>query len=151
MRRNFMAAFVAMVFALATVAWFGLRVPAEHRIDRSSFDLIELGMTEADVQAIIGVPYGQHFRGTVATDYRHLGGTGNTQMWAGYRMEGGILLQRLASGSGKILLTRKGWVGDRLGIWIDFDGGGKVSKKEAYVVLPADETLSQTLRRWLDL
>jgi hypothetical protein len=51
----------ALVVVLAAIGFFyPLLAPAPHRVDRAHFKLIRPGMTEAEVEAIFGVPVGDY-------------------------------------------------------------------------------------------
>jgi hypothetical protein len=51
---------VVVVFLLGTLFLYPLLAPPPHRIDEAHFQLITEGMTEAEVQAIFGVPAGSY-------------------------------------------------------------------------------------------
>jgi hypothetical protein len=51
---------LVLLFTLALLCFYPLLAPTPHRIDRVHFDLVEAGMTQADVEAIFGVPAGQY-------------------------------------------------------------------------------------------
>jgi hypothetical protein len=55
---------LARLLLLAAVAGVGfvypLLAPTQHRIDQAHFELIQGGMTKADVEAIFGVPAGRY-------------------------------------------------------------------------------------------
>jgi hypothetical protein len=59
MRRSWLRILVLAV-AVAVVFAFPLLAPTAHRIDQAHFELIQDGMTRADVEAIFGVPPGKY-------------------------------------------------------------------------------------------
>jgi hypothetical protein len=65
----------SVVLLLGTLFLYSLLAPTPHRIDEAHFQLITEGMTEAEVEAIFGVPAGlrlgkAHLRRT-GTDISH--------------------------------------------------------------------------------
>jgi hypothetical protein len=58
MRRFSRLLLIALVAVVA--GFYPLLAPMPHRIDPAHFDLIQNGMTQADVEAIFGVPPGQY-------------------------------------------------------------------------------------------
>jgi hypothetical protein len=59
-----MRSLVSQLLVLALVAivtcFYPLLAPTPHRIDQEHFDLIRVGMTKAEVEAIFGVPAGKY-------------------------------------------------------------------------------------------
>jgi hypothetical protein len=49
-----------LVLVAIVIGFYPLLAPTPHRIDQAHFELIQDGMTKADVEAIFGVPPGQY-------------------------------------------------------------------------------------------
>src|SRR5579883_2719360 len=113
-----LVALVAVGFVVA-----GLNKPA-HRISEASFAKIQEGMTEKEVEEILGGPYGQYFRGTsrVVFPMRRL-------IVETAKLDDETLCSTMFSDTGNLLFQQKGWIGESLAIWLWFDEKGLVTKK----------------------
>jgi len=81
-----------LIALLAVVAGFyPLLAPTPHRIDREHFDLIQVGMTKAEVEAIFGVPPGS-YDWAEAESYFHV-----MRVRAAVQLEMAEMLQRRAT------------------------------------------------------
>jgi hypothetical protein len=47
-----------LALVIVVIGFYPLLAPTEHRIDQAHFELIQVGMSRADVEAIFGVPPG---------------------------------------------------------------------------------------------
>jgi hypothetical protein len=52
--------FLVLVLVAIVIGFYPLLAPTSHRIDPAHFELIQEGMSRADVEAIFGVPPGQY-------------------------------------------------------------------------------------------
>jgi hypothetical protein len=104
-----------------------LVLPPRHRINRDSFERIRDGMTEKEVESILGRPAGDYSSGcTFVFDAYH----GPPDKW--------------------VWRQPKRWTGDNGSISIYFDDG-KVEKTRFQPVFVMPETPLQKFRRWLKL
>jgi hypothetical protein len=127
---------------LATVLLAGygtLRLMApQHRITKENIAAIKEGMTEAEVQALLGVPAGDY-------SSKQTGGVFilGDRPWADSFFAGPDIVER---DGGKF------WVGDETSVWVRFDDVGQV-----VVVWPGrfiangNESFLTKLRRWLGM
>jgi hypothetical protein len=131
-----LAAFTAL---MTFVGWRTFASPG-CRINQDNFDQIREGMSQADVEAILGVPPGYHgTRRAVVSPRRELHPAIFTQ--------GGITVT-LDAGE----VTTKGWVGDDGAILLTFDAAGRVIHKsipEVDYPDPDPPGLIERLRSWL--
>jgi hypothetical protein len=114
---------VAMLGALGIVWW---AAGPRHRINRETIALVQEGMTEAEVEALFGVPAGNYS-----------GGRGELAFMTGRRLRA-------------LSPSCKEWVGDETGARVAFDADGRVVWTLCGVVL-YEETLLDRVRRWLRL
>lgn len=116
---------------LAAVLVFLWLTPPKHRINRQSFELIQVGMSEQEVEAILLVPAGNYL--SQETEQR-------------------LLLSSQFRGA---VLGAKGWSGDLYGscedIWITFDEAGNVVDKQYAAQLVLDTSFVTRIMRWLQL
>ncbi|MCI0378840.1 MAG: hypothetical protein L0215_14630 [Gemmataceae bacterium] len=104
------------------VLW--LTAGPRHRINHESFNRIQEGMTEKDVEAIFGVPAGDYTTGPV--------------------ME-----LKSDSGFSKVWRVDKPWMSNFSRIYVAFDERGLVVWKRYLPVVPEEESFGDKLRRWL--
>jgi hypothetical protein len=129
-----------MLFAgLVTWAFCAFLKSSQHRINDESFERISVGMSEEDVVAILGVPYGQHYSGRSFVMVP-LGPFNSTGCLVSEKLDDDILHGTCLEDNGKIVFVRKGWVGEDLSIWILFDEHGKVLSKFSYPVTPVADS-----------
>jgi hypothetical protein len=117
---------------LATVGfwtWFLTPHPGDG-ITRSNYERLKEGMTLAEVEAVLGVPEGNY------------SGNAYTPILIHPRLEGPASSLWLANGRHAI------WFGEKVGIAVTLDEGGKVNRK-AIEDLELQQTLSERLRRLL--
>jgi hypothetical protein len=58
--RRFISRFLLIALLAVVIGFYPLLTPTPHRIDQAHFELIQEGMTKADVEGIFGVPAGQY-------------------------------------------------------------------------------------------
>jgi hypothetical protein len=128
---------------------FSRQIPPRHNINLASFDKIQLGSTESQVTEILGVPYGQHFRGTAIVPIPPGGLRKSPTTFLGHRLDDSELCYTRI-GYGNLLYQEKAWIGDTDSIWLTFDSNGALVRKKHAVVSMQRETISETICRWFD-
>jgi len=121
-----------IVGCLATVLVAGyvtLRLSAPgHRITEKSFSAIQKGMTEEEVEAVLGAKAGVV--------------TGRTGIYA--RMWGASGIEMIKNHGGKE------WVGENVSVYVRFDEAGR-AKDVLLGDVPGEESFLGKLRRWLGM
>jgi hypothetical protein len=92
-------------------------------MDEASFDRIDVGMSEADVNSLLGGPAGDY----TTTD----------------------VLQSPVRLLGKDGTTAKQWAGNKGSIVIGFDDGNRVAWKQFIKVVSLDESWVEKCKRWV--
>jgi hypothetical protein len=135
---------VAIAFSLLSQLWrithsdstikeiVAKNAPLPGQINDLNYEKIQIGMTELDVEKILGGSYGQYFKGK-AFFWCPRGNHNNSEPIQCENVEEDILLFAMRF-NGEVILLRKGWVGPELGIWIWFSRDGIVQGKESYKV-----------------
>ncbi len=109
------------------------------RISRASYNEIKAGMSEQEVQVLLGGPAGDYTGGRYCIP----------MLMGGCRLCTDELYGNLAD-----VRLRLEWTGSKGAVWIGLDEHGKVMQKFHFPVVPVDrsgETLLAKLRRWLGL
>jgi hypothetical protein len=120
------AAALASLGALGLALWlFWPRSP----INRASFERIEVGMTLKQVEALLGGPRRDESTSPVVPD---------------------VPQHEYLPDFGHFLWRESFWVSDTLGVRVDFDADGRVTRK-ACIPLRMAESPFDRLRRWLRL
>jgi hypothetical protein len=115
-----------------------LKTSRNDKITLESREKIRVGMTEQEVEAILGGPAGV---------YAPVRNTGE------YCVSSGFTSSSVAMVSGKSLIQRQGgkeWVGETTAIFVQFDQNSKVSTFMAGLAIP-NESFFTKLRRWLGM
>lgn len=99
-------------------------------ISWESFEKIHKGMTEKEIERILGVPFGQYTTGKV--NFLIPTATITIQV-STYRLPA----EYLATKADGFSMARKAWIGNQLGIWVFFDEEDRVFTTRAYPVSPA--------------
>jgi hypothetical protein len=135
-----------IVALFAFVFWWPNEPP--NRINNESYELIRPGMSEIEVEEILGGPYGQYFRGKVrgAKPGNIIGP--NPLIFRAYEFRKGDLCQTVRL-NGDLVHDRKAWIADGLGIWVYFDEDGVVIDKEAHHLERDRESLREIVKRWI--
>jgi hypothetical protein len=126
----------ASVVVIAVVVWL---LWPRTAITRENAAKITAGMTLAEVEAILGPPRDDS-TGPASVDLKHFN-----------REEPLLVLRGVADrileldASGRV----RRWTSDRVGIHVLFDAGGRVTDVEAFPLVRTQESLLDTLRRWL--
>ncbi|MCI0742907.1 MAG: outer membrane protein assembly factor BamE [Gemmataceae bacterium] len=116
---------IVVVLVLLLGAGYGvlwLTAGPRHRINKESFERIQEGMTEEEVESIIGVPAGDYTTGPVV-----------------------VRLMLISFMSPQC----KSWKSNVGQIVVDFDSRGLITWKRYMDVTPVEESLWDKLRRWL--
>ena len=127
------------VASVLLAGYVTLRLTApRHYLFSKNFDSIQKGMTEDEVEAILGARAGAHVEGALTGSYRVDGK--NKEGWDLIKERGG-----------------KEWLGDDVCIYIRFDEEGRVaeSHRTTYYSMVftnnLDESFLRKLRRWLGM
>jgi hypothetical protein len=126
-KRLLLALFLLMglsVLGLFCVAWW--TAPPKHNINPETIGRIQPGMTEADVEALMGVP------------------------------AGGFSQDRAVQDSNFMMLpppgmTPKDWLGEKTGVTVCFGQDGRVRFARSMVMFPVHVPFLDRLRRWVGL
>jgi hypothetical protein len=119
------------VAAVLVASYLALRWAApRHHINKEGFDAIRVGMSEQEVEAILGGPPG---------DYS---ATGAVPCPAAYASSGTLLDRGVED--------LRSWVGDDAAINVAFDAGGLVVwKDQVPILMHTREALLDRVRSWL--
>ena len=132
---------------LAGYATFRLTAP-RHRITIESFQAIREGMTELEVEAVLGAPAGVYSTEAQTGFYLPKLRSSCPARWI-YASDADFI------GTGSDLIERQGgkeWVGEELSIYICFNEGGRVLESRSGQVPPTrNESFLAKLRRWLGI
>jgi hypothetical protein len=91
--RRFIVRFLLVTLVAVVIGFYPLLAPTPHRIDQAHFELIQDGMTKADVEAIFGVPPGRY-------DWAEPDSLARIQLWMSARLgSAGMVLSRFISTS----------------------------------------------------
>jgi hypothetical protein len=123
-------------------------------ICKENYERIEVGMTQADVEGILGGPPGEHYKGPLVYDWLADAGKPLTENEAEARF---LLLRGARIMTYSCYLTGsppdsgwKDWVSDRTSIGVCFDAD-KVIAKDFMPVRPRADSLLAKLRLWLHM
>ena len=138
---------IAVVIALALLALWLVYPPTDRRFGEPYYDGITEGMSEADVEAILGLPAG---------DYRperwihpgHFVSPSDTMGWI--VKESGLSAREVSDLEQEDIrkwadegmpnrpakFTRKSWIGKNWGIGIELDENGRVIQHDLFEVVP---------------
>jgi hypothetical protein len=127
---------LACVAAILLAGYGTLRLTAPpHRITWESIERIQEGMSEANVECILGVPAG---------DYS------STEHGATFVLGEGGYRRQVVQGRDLLQGGAKVWVGDRGAVWLTFDASKRVSGIRIGLV-ESEESFLDKLRRWLGM
>lgn len=143
-RRRWLLLGVGSVAVAGVVGYLALWLSGpRHRINMESATLIEKGMTQADVEAILGVPPGDYSSGEIAWEFSEDQPPGTR---VGYR----LFYYKDVRPTG--IMRGKEWASNECIVVVEFDSSGKVVGVSGYPVLklPSESMLSK-LRRWFRL
>jgi len=133
---------------LAGYATFRLTAP-RHRITIESFQAIREGMTELEVEAVLGAPAGVYSTEAQTGFYLPKFRISWPAKWI-YASDADIFIR-----TGSDLIEKQGgkeWVGEELSIYICFNEGGRVLESRSGQVPPTrNESFLAKLRRWLGI
>lgn len=119
---------VAVLLAGYLTLW--LTAP-RHHITEENVAAIKEGMTEGEVEAILGVKAGDYSSKQTGGQFEDIGTTGPDIV----KSRGG-----------------KYWVGEETGVWVRFDEAGQVADIWPGFFIPSgNESLLAKLRRWLGI
>ncbi len=145
-----------LLLGVAAVAGLGLAVGAfvwltspRHSINPDTMERIRAGMKEEEVEAVLGGPYGQYFRGSV--QFR-IPGVLRSRKFQGARAGADALCDQTRcyeEGKWCVIAETKGWVGDEFAIWVTFDSEGRVLHTESTPVVHLERTAFDKLRQLL--
>jgi hypothetical protein len=99
-------------------------------VNEERFERIEIGMTEKDVEEILGGRAGAYFQGKITVTCPR--GRHNSPVCLTFEKPDDDIICTTAILNGEILWQRKGWISARLGIWVWFDQDNKVLSKKSY-------------------
>ena len=127
MKRRRLLLLMGLVTTAATMGCLALWLTSlRHRINEESVKLIQEGMTQADVQAVFGVPPGDYSNGGIPI----------------YSRDSDWLEP----------VDRKEWIGDAVAVEVFFDSAGKVLHVyQNQVAQFPDESLPTRVRHWLGM
>jgi hypothetical protein len=135
--RHLLSLSLPVLVALAAAAWL---LWPRTAITRENFDRIEVGMTLAEVEAILGGPPREEATGPfVPRD------GDPDSVWITHEF-----MVIIGPGAPAFPADR-GWAAHSLLVWVTFDAEGRVSAKNCLPVRRATEPLLDRLRRWLGL
>ena len=109
-------------------------------MNRRGFDLVRVGMNEAEVIAILGAEPGDYITGKVQVEYEHFG--------RHRRFPISIELFHLDGRSAEERRGEKTWYSNEGIIVLRFDADGLVQGMRFWKVLPDTEPFLAKLRRW---
>jgi len=116
---------------LAGYATLWLTAP-RHRITKESYDAIQIGMTEQEVEAVLGARAGVHTSRCDTGSYG-IGRCGDPML-------------------GKDIKAGKEWVTEAVSVYIFFDENGRVARKcSGTGVAHENESFLCKVRRWLGM
>ena len=123
--------------AAALRAWHTL-AGDEPKIFRDELALALTGMTEDEVEAILGVPAGDYSSGQFGGHFFENEKNPDSDVVTG--------LELVKKRGGKI------WAGNETSVWIHFDDSGRVTEKWCHFhAIPTSESFLDKLRRWLGM
>jgi hypothetical protein len=117
--------FLACLGLLSLLAWW-ITLPT-HQITEENIAKIEMGMTEVEVESVLGVPAGNYARQRTEMDF--------------------MIGRRLRALSPHC----KDWIGDEAGVRVAFDANDRVEWLQPGVIILINETALEKLRRWFRL
>jgi hypothetical protein len=124
MKHKRLLLFLGCLAAVLLAGYATLRLTArQHRITRENVQVIEKGMTEDQVEVILGAPAGD-YSSKRRFQFRHV----LAKRWSG-----------------------KFWGSDEAAIWVHFDEAGPVTKVVYGLTEPVNESFLAKLRRWLGM
>jgi outer membrane protein assembly factor BamE (lipoprotein component of BamABCDE complex) len=122
------------------------------KITQENFDKIKLGMTENEVEALLGGPAGVYTFKAITGQYSVRGGRQRDVMIDESRW---TLGRGFAILSGLDLIKEKGgkeWVAEEYAVFVRFDEHGRVVESEwSWFGVIENESFLARLRRWLDM
>jgi hypothetical protein len=125
--------------ALLLAGYATLRLTApQHQITADNIEAIKKGMTEDEVEAILGVPAGDYSSGQFGGHFFENEKNPDSDVVTG--------LELVKKRGGKI------WAGNETSVWIHFDDSGRVTEKWCHFhAIPTSESFLDKLRRWLGM
>ena len=124
-RRKILAGLAALFTIAAVVVGIQWLLAPKHRINKESLELIKEGMTQKEVEDILGVPPGDYSYGGFRDLY--------FDTWSAEPVS-------------------EEWVGEETGIYVTFDPhGGRVAFVRSFNVHPSVETILTKIKRWLGI
>jgi len=119
---------LATVAMSAVVGYVLLRHTASaHRINEASLKLIQPGMTQADVEKVLGVPPGDYSHGGCVLD---------------------PFLDPPEDNDGRNWIGRL-WIGEEVAVFVFFDVSGNVANARKHLVQRNEQSFLAKIRRWL--
>jgi hypothetical protein len=136
-------------FIMSVASWTANEnLTPKHNINLASYKKIKIGMTERDVETILGVPYGQYFRGKAIVALPPLGVRKSPVLLTASKLDKEVTCPtRLMNG--KIVAQDKGWIANDMSIWIWVDSRGIVMEKARQPVWIVEETSLEVAIRWI--
>jgi hypothetical protein len=136
MRKRLLLFLVCLVSVLlAGYVTLGLTAPG-HRIAEKQIQAINIGMSEAEVETILGAQAGDYTSGQGEGLFMFNPRTAESPFF-----------------SGPDLVKRRGgkfWIGEEAAVWVQFDDAGQVVEILSGVVIPSgNESFLIKLRHWL--
>ena len=138
-KRKRLLIFVGLaVMLFAGYATLRLTAPP-HRITPVNIAAIRKGMTEREIENILGAPAGDYASAQASAMYQNLtyhvdeDGKG----WNGYEL--------VKKWGGKV------WVAEEGFLWVRFDDAGKVAETARHILVQQPESFLAKLRRWLGM
>jgi hypothetical protein len=123
---------VAMVAVMGLAFWMGA---PRHRINKESIGLIEQGMSQAEVEAIFGVPPGDYSSNTP-----------NASAWIPTTLSNSLKMTFIVPEG-----EQKTWMGEKVGVTLVFN---PLVVEKPYVIFFREfqeESVYSKFRRWLGL
>ena len=131
-RRLYLGAALAVAAIIGLIALYQTRDRGPIRFD--NFEQIRVGMTEAEVEQLLGCKAGDHTTGLVQVQGRSHDGT---KVWVD-----------IPPG---VIIAPNQWLGDRGAIKVLYDGHGKVKSAEVSRGRPATTNWWSSIESWLGL
>jgi len=131
----------ASLAAVLLAGYGSLRLTApRHRITEENFEAIQKGMTEEEVEAILGVPAGVYVSGARTGWYRLSEGRG-------FSLKGPVLIWLFGGNE----WVAKEWVAKEISVVVWFHKDGRVAQTCKGWTESGNEPFLAKLRRWLGM
>jgi hypothetical protein len=153
MKRKTLLLILGSLAAVLLAGYGTLRLTApRHRITDENFAAIQKGMTEAEVEAILGVPAGVYsskgntgFYGPPLAPFMGFGGSSieKEPIWGEFLLGSGSFLVQTLGG--------KEWVGEDLCVYVRFEAERVVATRCGEIIPSTDVSFLAKLRRWFGM